>query len=194
MKILLLDNYDSFTGNICELLRRCGVSDIQVIKNNDPDCLQLPDCHGIVLSPGPATPFESGYLLSFIRLVVPHFHVLGICLGHQAIAQHYGAGLIPLPVPRHGEKAELKKTIYGTGSVLWEGINDHESLGLYHSWTVSDREFPEELHITARSEDDRIMALQHRQLPVYGVQFHPESYLTPCGFRLMNNWLQGINT
>lgn len=169
-----------------ELLRQCNVSQISIIKNDAVDVQSLENYSHILLSPGPATPSESGNLLSLIQHAYKHKPILGICLGHQAIAEVFGGKLINLKEPRHGYRTNLSRI---KPCKLFREIPSNLQVGLYHSWVVDETNFPEELEVTAYSEDGLIMGLQHKELPVYGVQFHPESFMTEHGLKLIQNFL-----
>lgn len=187
MRILLIDNYDSFTFNIVELLREVGIAEIDVIKNDDPFPDDVTDYSHLILSPGPATPKESGCLMDIIRRHYRSKPMLGICLGHQAIAEVFGASLRNLNKPHHGYRSTLQCI---QPSTLFKEMPLRFTVGLYHSWVVDEESMPSELEVTAVSSDNHIMAFQHQQYPVYGVQFHPESYMTEYGLKLMQNFLQ----
>lgn len=188
LNILLIDNYDSFTYNIVDTLRKLHYSTIQVLKNDEatPQIASNYDC--ILLSPGPATPSESGNLLAVLEYLKCSHPILGICLGHQAIAEVFGAELVNLTRPYHGFITHLKKV--EADSILPEV--ESIQVGLYHSWTVAPQNFPSELCITSYSTEGHIMSLRHRELPIHGVQFHPESYMTPMGALMLKKFLEGI--
>jgi anthranilate synthase component 2 len=189
MRILLLDNYDSFTFNIVERLRHLGFTHVDRRYNNAIEPHEALAYDAIILSPGPATPAESGCLCALIEQVYTQRPILGICLGHQAIAQVMGAPLINLPNPYHGFRSTLH--VLDTNNTWLQALNQ-KPIGLYHSWVVGENPFPNTLAITARSTEGHIMAIQHRQYPVYGVQFHPESYMTPDGDALFNGFLNEV--
>lgn len=186
MRILLLDNYDSFTHNIVERLRVLNYHDVTQAYNDTfkPEDIQHFDA--LILSPGPGTPREAGCLLSLIQTAHTQIPILGICLGHQAIAEFFGASLINLPQPVHGIQSTLQ--VIHTHNALLDQLHG-ESIGRYHSWVVDPEQVPDTLQITALSDDGHIMALQHRTYPVYGVQFHPESYMCPKGDTLFTAFL-----
>jgi anthranilate synthase component 2 len=189
MRILLLDNYDSFTFNIVERLRQLGYSEIDRRFNNAIEPHEALAYDAIILSPGPATPAESGCLCALIEHVYTQRPLLGICLGHQAIAQVMGAPLINLTKPYHGFRSTLHVLEKNNS---WLQALNQKPIGLYHSWVVGENPFPNTLAITARSTEGHIMAIEHRQHPVYGVQFHPESYMTPDGDALFNGFLNEV--
>ena len=186
LRILLFDNHDSFTYNIVEALRRLGIRDLTVMSNDDATPDRCTAFDGLIFSPGPDLPAVSGHLLAVIRALASTHPMLGICLGHQAIAEAFGARLKPLAHPLHGQVTEFIQT---APDPLLGGMVD-KRVGLYHSWIVDDDHFPPELEVTARAREGHILALRHRRLPVYGVQFHPESYMSPAGDRLLECFLR----
>jgi len=186
LQILLIDNYDSFTYNIADGLRTLGYHDICVVPNKEVEVERASAFDKIILSPGPATPRESGRLMDLIQALAPTHSMLGICLGHQAIAEVFGARLLNMPQPRHGHISRLQIV---KPHALFNGIVD-ERIGLYHSWVVDEEDFPEDLLITAYSNEGHIMALRHKSYALHGVQFHPESYMTPSGLVMLHNFLR----
>lgn len=198
MNVLLIDNYDSFTYNIVELLRQLNFKEITICKNDEISSNEASHYDRIILSPGPATPMESGHLMEIIRDLSPTHSLLGICLGHQAIAQSFGASLKNEPVPYHGFKSELQqiaehKIFQGLplpSSHLTSNISPF-AIGLYHSWTVDEINFPSSLEITSKSKEGNIMSIRHRTYDIHGLQFHPESYMTDYGKEMVRNFLEG---
>lgn len=186
MRVLLIDNYDSFTFNIVELLRKFPDVEIQLMKNDQDILNEQIDFDKAILSPGPNLPHRSGKLMEFISKYYEQKPMLGICLGHQALALHFGAKLLNFKTPRHGERAFIHQT---TQSKLFDKIPKEFYVGLYHSWYVSDENFPKELKITSCSHSNIIMSFEHKQLPLFGVQFHPESYMSEYGPELMKFFL-----
>lgn len=184
-KIVIIDNYDSFTYNLSHLVKELGAS-VTVYRN---DKFQLPDLEAfdkILLSPGPGIPSESGLLLDVIGAYGEEKPILGVCLGEQAIGEHFGGSLINLQSVYHG----IQSTIHLTAAdYLFEGLPHEIEVGRYHSWVVNDTDLPECLEITAMSEEGQIMALRHKELDIRGIQFHPESVLTPMGKMMIQNWL-----
>ncbi len=184
--ILLLDNYDSFVHNLARYLRRLG-ADTLVVRSDQIDCS---DCQrlapdAVVLSPGPKGPFEAGCSLDVVRALGPEIPILGVCLGHQAIAAAFGATISPCP-PRHGMASPVTHGSAG----LFAGLPTTINVGRYHSLAVDEDSLPTELVVTARSQDDGvIMGIQHVTRPVHGVQFHPESVLTDDGMALLENFV-----
>jgi len=187
LKILLIDNHDSFTFNLVHLLRSFNNIEVDVIA---VDALQLEDVKPyskILFSPGPGLPSDRPLLREIILRYAPEKPMLGVCLGHQAIAEAFGATLMRIDPVCHGLVVQVK--ILQASCLLFRGLKSGFDAGLYHSWAVSEENFPAELEVTAVSEKGVIMALQHRTYEIYGVQFHPESIMTPEGRILMENWL-----
>ena len=192
MKILVFDNYDSFTYNLVHLVEKILHTKVDVFRNDEISLEKVEEYDKIILSPGPGIPEEAGLLLPLIKKYAASKPILGVCLGHQAIGEAFGGKLINLSTVYHGVATEIKvgnnKAI--KKSRLFEGLPDRIEVGRYHSWIVSDDDFPEELEVTARDENGYIMALQHKEYDVQGVQFHPESVLTPDGEKILRNWLE----
>ncbi|MDB5197008.1 MAG: aminodeoxychorismate/anthranilate synthase component [Flaviaesturariibacter sp.] len=189
MKILVFDNYDSFTYNLVHLVQKITGVKVEVHRNDEIPLEEVAKFDKIILSPGPGIPKEAGMLLSLIREYAASKSILGVCLGHQAIGEAFGGNLINLTTVYHGVASPLI-AIDGTSPLL-KGLEDGVEVGRYHSWVVADDDaFPAELQVTARDESGYIMALQHKNLDVQGVQFHPESVLTPCGETILRNWLE----
>lgn len=189
MKILVFDNYDSFTYNLVQLVEQISGTRPEVHRNDQIPLEKVADYDKIILSPGPGIPAEAGLLLPLIREYAPTKNILGVCLGHQAIAEAFGGTLSNLKQVYHGVATPCR-LIPGTHSLLFEGIHENFTAGRYHSWIVDTDTLPEELEVTAEDENGAIMALQHKSLPVMGVQFHPESVLTPDGKTILKNWLK----
>lgn len=186
-KILILDNYDSFTYNLYHLVREITTGEVEVVRN---DQLTLDDVEAfdkIILSPGPGIPEEAGLLLPIIRRYAPTKSILGVCLGHQAIGQAFGARLMNLAQVHHGEQSRIDIT---GEDVLFDGLGKQLLVGRYHSWVVDPEGFPDELEITALSPEGQIMAIRHKKYDVHGIQFHPESVLTPQGKTIIENFIQ----
>ena len=184
-KILIFDNYDSFTYNIVHLVNSLGY-DADVYRNDRISIEQAGAYERMIISPGPGLPCESGILPELLRRYAPHKSILGICLGHQAIGECFEAHLENLPHVYHGVATPVK--VIGQDPIF-DGLGGEFTVGRYHSWVVSDEDFPSCLNVTARYGNGQIMALAHRRYDVRGVQFHPESILTPQGHILMKNWL-----
>jgi anthranilate synthase component 2 len=186
-KILVFDNYDSFTYNLVHLVEKLLGQRVEVHRNDKIPLEKVKDYDKIILSPGPGIPEEAGLLLPLIKEYAASKSILGVCLGHQAIGQAFGGKLTNLSTVYHGVATPVKIDKPGG---LFEGLPDELEVGRYHSWVVSDEGFPEVLEITARDEHNYIMALRHKSLDVQGVQFHPESVLTPRGEQILKNWLK----
>ena len=192
-RILIFDNYDSFTYNLVHLVAEILGSAPEVFRNDEIPLDKVAEFDRIILSPGPGIPSEAGLLLPLIERYAAEKPILGVCLGHQAIGQAFGGKLNNLDKVYHGVSTPVNivaPTDDGRSSRDWfAGLQAQVNVGRYHSWVVEEDGFPEPLEITARDADGRIMALRHRQFDVQGVQFHPESILTPDGTRMMRNWL-----
>lgn len=187
MKIVLIDNYDSFTYNLSLLVKSITGSHPVVLRNDKIDMAALQHFDKIMLSPGPGIPTEAGQLLEVIRNYAASKSILGVCLGHQAIAEAFGARLENMSQVCHG----IATGIYTCNNdLLFKGLDRELEVGRYHSWTVSSEQFPDQLEITATDKDGHIMALRHKQYDIRGLQFHPESILTPTGKIMLANWLQ----
>ena len=187
VKILVFDNYDSFTYNLVHLLEKILHTKVDIFRNDEIDLAEIRKYDKIILSPGPGIPSEAGLLLPLIEEYAASKSILGVCLGHQAIGQAFGGTLLNLETVYHGVATPFK--IIEKDCRLFKGLAQVEMAGRYHSWIISREGFPEKLQITAVDEDDYIMALQHKTFDVQGVQFHPESILTPCGEMVIRNWL-----
>lgn len=183
MKILLIDNYDSFTYNLLHLIRKsCLNSEVDVVYNDMLDLESIDKYDKIVISPGPELPENSGCVLEVIRKYSTTKSILGICLGHQAIGEVFGAKLVKMDKVYHGVSSNVQKV--GNHSLL-DGIPTAFKVGRYHSWAIDKESLPKELEITSLSEDDTIMSIKHKIYDVHGLQFHPESILTECGGKIM---------
>ena len=185
-KILIFDNYDSFTYNLLHTVQSLGHTDVDVIRNDRMTLEEVERYDKIILSPGPGLPEEAGLLLPLIERYAATKCILGVCLGHQAIGQLFGAKLENIPHVFHGVQtpAQIVAEDY-----LFAGLPEEMEVGRYHSWIVSSENFPSELQITALDKEGTIMALRHRTLDLHGVQFHPESILTPQGTAIIRNFL-----
>lgn len=186
MKLLIFDNYDSFTYNIVHAVRQLGVEP-DVVRN---DCItpgQVGDYDKIIISPGPGIPSEAGILPELLRRYAPVKPILGVCLGEQAIGECFGAQLVNLSRVYHGIQSEISIV---EPDYIFRGLPRRIKVGRYHSWVVSADNLPDCLEVTAVSDDGCVMALRHRTFDVRGVQFHPESILTPDGIKIIDNWLK----
>lgn len=185
MNIVIIDNYDSFTYNLSHQLKALGAQ-VDVVRNDAFQMSRLEPYDKIVLSPGPGIPEEAGLLNDVIRRYAGRKPILGVCLGHQAIAEVFGGRLENLRTVYHGVQTP---THIINHDYLFEHLPETFEAGRYHSWVVSQSGLPDSLEVTAISDDGHIMALRHRTYDVHGIQFHPESILTPEGARILQNWL-----
>lgn len=185
MKIVIIDNYDSFTYNLSHLVKEAG-AEVTVLRNDQFQMEELEQFDKILLSPGPGVPQEAGLLLDVIRNYAGRKPILGVCLGEQAIGEVFGGKLINLTEVYHGIQSPVKII---ADDYLFNGLPTEIPVGRYHSWVVDNNDFPECLQITAVSPEGYIMALRHKTMDVHGIQFHPESVLTPDGKQMIRNWL-----
>lgn len=185
--ILFIDNYDSFVYNLVRYTEELNQQTI-VARNDKISINEIENLNPshIIISPGPCAPDQAGVSLEIIKYFGPKIPILGICLGHQAIGQVFGGKVIRAPKPIHGKSSMIKHD----GKNIFDGLPNPFTAGRYHSLTVSQENFPSELHICAHSDDNEIMAIQHRTYPIYGLQFHPESVLTEQGHQLLQNFLK----
>jgi anthranilate synthase component II len=191
MKILIFDNYDSFTYNLVHVVEKIIHGKVDVFRNDKISLEKVKEYDKIILSPGPGIPVESGLLLSLIKEYASSKSILGVCLGHQAIGEAFGGNLINLSTVYHGVATRIKVDELRTKSKndVFGLLPMELEVGRYHSWIVDKKHFPTELEITAEDDNGYIMALRHKTFDVQGVQFHPESVLTPMGEKMMRNWL-----
>lgn len=187
MRVLLLDNHDSFTWNLHHVLQPL-VEVIDVVRNDAITVGEAAMYDRLVLSPGPGLPSEAGVLMDVVRDLLPTHPMLGVCLGMQALVEVCGGRLFQQAEVMHGRVAECRVEV--GDDPLFQGLPDRFPVGLYHSWAADPMSLPAELQVTARSEQGVIMALRHRHLPACGVQFHPESVMTPDGAHLLANWVR----
>jgi anthranilate synthase component 2 len=189
MKILVLDNYDSFTYNLVHYIKELGYGeDMDVIRNDQISLDDVAAYHKILLSPGPGIPEEAGILMELIKTYGATKSMLGVCLGHQAIAEVYGAELYNMPEVLHGVSSQVKVT--DQTDRLFQGVPEKYKICHYHSWNVNKDKLGNKLVVTAVDEFGEIMAISHKDYDVKGVQFHPESIMTEYGHRLLRNWLE----
>lgn len=186
MKVVIIDNYDSFTYNLSHLIKELG-ADVTVYRNDQFAMQQLEAFDKIVLSPGPGIPSEAGLLLDVIREYAGRKPILGVCLGHQAIGEAFGGTLTNLPDVFHGVATPCHLT---AEDYIFEGIGRDFEIGRYHSWVVDTLHFPDCLEVTSVSDEGYIMSLRHRQYDIRGIQYHPESVLTKAGKTILKNWLE----
>ncbi len=188
-RILIIDNEDSFTWNLVQLVEECGAN--VFVSNPGKLCTtKLPEFDGIIISPGPGLPDEMNGLMEFMKEASVSFPMLGICLGHQAIAMCFGAKLHQLSPVIHGKNETIQ--ISQSNSDLFSGLSDSITVGLYHSWAVDSVSLPKCFEITAISNSGTIMGIKHKTLPLFGLQFHPESYITADGKIIINHWLNTL--
>lgn len=188
MKILVLDNYDSFTYNLVHYIRELGYgAQMDIVRNNQIDLQAVEAYDKILLSPGPGIPEEAGIMPELIKMYGPSKSILGVCLGHQGIAEAYGAQLYNMPEVLHGVSSKV--TVTKPDDRLFTDIPDSYEICHYHSWNVDKEQLGDEIEVTAIDEFGEIMAISHREYDVKGVQFHPESIMTEHGHQLLGNWL-----
>jgi anthranilate synthase component II len=188
MKLLVFDNYDSFTYNLVHLVEKILHQKVDVYRNDQLPLEKVNEYDKIILSPGPGVPSEAGLLLPLIKEYAATKSILGVCLGHQAIGESFGGKLINLSTVYHGVSTPVH--ILNGGQQLFAGLPEEIQAGRYHSWIVDEEGFPAELEITARDNNGYIMGLRHKTYDIQGVQFHPESVLTPLGETILRNWLK----
>lgn len=193
-KILILDNYDSFTYNLVQMVEEICNANVYVHRNDEIGLEQVEEYDKIILSPGPGIPSEAGILLPLIKRYATTKSILGVCLGHQAIGEVFGAELINLSRVYHGVSNQIKLVASLEPSCFqndwFKNLDDEIEVGRYHSWVLNENTIPADIEVTAEDESGMIMALRHRKYDVQGVQFHPESVLTPLGRKMMENWLK----
>ncbi|MFQ5584528.1 MAG: anthranilate synthase component II, partial [Calditrichia bacterium] len=185
IKIALLDNNDSFTYNIVDYLRRIENIDFKVIKTNETGVNEVEPFDKIIISPGPGLPGDFPEIFDILEKYHTCKHILGICLGCQAIGNFFGAKLINIFPVVHGQTVQIKRI---KQSPIFKNLPASFPVGLYHSWAIDLQDFPAEMEITALSENDIIMSIASKKYSVWGIQFHPESYLTEYGFEILNNF------
>jgi len=185
MKVVIIDNYDSFTYNLSHLVKELG-AEVSVFRNDQFDMSELEGSDKIILSPGPGIPSEAGLLLDVIHTYAGQKPILGVCLGHQAIGEAFGGKLTNLSEVFHGVATPAHITVH---DYLFEGLPDTIEIGRYHSWVVDTEGLPECLEITSISDEGQIMSLRHREYDIRGIQYHPESVLTKSGRQILSNWL-----
>lgn len=186
MKILIFDNYDSFTYNLVHLVKELGFTDVDVKRNDKITLDEVAKYDKIILSPGPGIPSEAGLLLPLIKEFAGKKPILGVCLGHQAIGESFGAKLTNLEDVYHGVATQIKIT---KEDYIFDSLGTELEVGRYHSWIVNNQNLPECIEVTAIDSKGQIMALRHKEYDIHGVQFHPESVLTPTGEIIIRNFL-----
>lgn len=186
MKILIFDNYDSFTYNLVHLVKELGYADVDVYRNDKIGLEDIIQYDKIILSPGPGISSEAGLLLPLIKEYAGKKPILGVCLGHQAIGEAFEAKLTNLEDVYHGVATQIRIT---SPDYIFDGLGSELEVGRYHSWIVSNENLPECIDVTAVDNNGQIMALRHKEYDIHGVQFHPESVLTPAGETIIRNFL-----
>ena len=187
MKIIVIDNYDSFTYNLVHAIKKITGLPVTVKRNDEVTLEELKEFDKIVLSPGPGIPVEAGMLMDIIKTYAPTKSMLGVCLGHQAIGEVFGSNLLNMNQVLHGIATPVK--IISRNTCLYKDINDEFDAGRYHSWIVDSEGLPDCFEVTAVDEKGQVMSMKHREYDVQGVQYHPESVLTPDGEKIIKNWL-----
>lgn len=185
-KVLIIDNYDSFTYNLLHQLQDAGAT-VEIKKNDEIKLKEVEEFDRILLSPGPGLPSEAGIMPELIKEFSSSKSILGVCLGHQALGEAYGAKLKNLKNVFHGVALPV---LFENEEPLFKNIKNPMTAGRYHSWSIDEEAFPDHLAIIARDQFNNIMAIKHKHLRLYGVQFHPESIMTPFGSEIINNWLK----
>ena len=186
-KLLILDNYDSFTYNLVHYVKEFSSYEVDVYRNDKISLEDVESYDKIILSPGPGLPKDAGILKELIQKYAPTKKILGVCLGMQAMGEVFGGKLENLSNVFHGVATEVK--VIDQDNPLFKDVPDSFKIGRYHSWVISSEDFPEELNITSVDENDQIMSLKHKDYNLYGVQFHPESILTEYGKEIIKNFL-----
>jgi anthranilate synthase component 2 len=186
--ILVIDNYDSFTYNLVHAIKKISGLPVDVYRNDEISLVEIEKYNRIVLSPGPGLPEEAGLLLEIIKKFAPTKKILGVCLCHQAIGEAFGGKLHNMKKVLHGIATPVQLTV--TKSVLFDGLPETFDVGRYHSWIVQQEGLPDCLEVTSYDNDGFIMSMKHKEFDVEGVQFHPESVLTPLGEKIIENWLK----
>ena len=188
--IILIDNYDSFSYNLFQLVGSL-TADIQVLRNDAYSVEQIADMHpaGIILSPGPGRPEDAGICIETVKKLGGKIPILGVCLGHQSICAAYGATVTYAKQLMHGKQS---RTWVDRNCPLFRGLDEMVQVGRYHSLAAAEETLPACLVVTARTDDGEVMAVSHTEYPVYGLQFHPESILTPQGPQMLRNWAESL--
>ena len=187
LRILVIDNYDSFTYNLVHAIKKISGQPVDVYRNDEISLEEIQQYDKIVLSPGPGIPEEAGLLLDIIKKYAPLKSLLGVCLGHQAIGEAFGGKLHNMNRVLHGIATPVKLT--EKTSVLFNDLPETFDVGRYHSWIVQEENLPDCFEVTSYDDEGRIMSMKHKKFDVQGVQFHPESVLTPLGEKMIENWL-----
>lgn len=189
MRLLIIDNYDSFTYNLVQLIEQAGVTNWLIVKNDELTKVKPDDFDMVIISPGPGIAKEANELMWFVKKYYKLKPILGICLGHEAIAEIFGGKLMPMPESMHGIK---NKGVVLNSSCIFSGLPVNFNIGHYHSWIIDDKTLPTELEIIMKDENDFNMAIKHVEYNLTGLQFHPESIMTEHGLQMMKNWIRSI--
>lgn len=192
MKVLIIDNYDSFTYNLVQILRDMPAVEVLVRRNDAFEAAEIAEADALLLSPGPGVPTDAGQLMALLGEWAGRKPILGVCLGMQAIAEHYGGRLRNLEQVYHGKSSPVQVT--DQADPIFAGLGDEFVAGRYHSWVAERGSLPASLRVSAETADGEIMALRHESEPVFGLQFHPESVLTPQGTQMVHNFIQLAST
>lgn len=187
-RLLVIDNYDSFTYNLVHALKELGQRNLVVKRNDKISCKEVAEFDKILLSPGPGLPSEAGIMPELIETFASSKSILGICLGHQGIAEAFGGRLVNLEKVMHGQETDAK--VIAEDEVLFSNIPELLRVGRYHSWVVEAESLPDCFRITASTDDGQIMGLSHKEFDVKGLQFHPESVMTELGSTILKNWIE----
>lgn len=187
MKILIVDNNDSFTYNLVQVIKQYGKCELEIIKNEHMNLNGINKYDKILFTPGPGIPSDFPAMFDILKTYEKSKSILGVCLGHQAIAEFFGGKLINNNSVMHGRKTEIK--IVEKSGILFKNLPEKFNVGLYHSWSVSKESLPDCLKITSLSKEDVIMSISHKNYKIHGVQFHPESIVTKFGKEIIYNWL-----
>ena len=188
-KILVVDNHDSFVYNLVELLRANENCTFDVVLSDDLDLERAGEYDMFLLSPGAGLPMERPMMMKLIERYASSRSILGVCLGFQALVEFFGGGLYQLPYPKHGHTSTL--SILKSEDLLFKGLPKEIKVGRYHSWVVNQKVLPKDFYISSEDEDGNIMSMTHKTLPLYGVQFHPESIISQYGQQIIDNWIAG---
>ncbi len=186
-KILIIDNYDSFTYNLVQYIKELTDDEVKVVRNDQISLDEIREFDKIVFSPGPGLPRDAGIMIEAIKKYAPYKKILGVCLGHQAIGEAFGSSLKNLDRVYHGVKTPIR--IIRKEDPVFEGISAQPQVGRYHSWVIDEERLSDELEVTAITDDRQIMAIKHKKYDVWGLQFHPESIMTEEGKQMIKNFL-----
>ena len=187
-KILIIDNYDSFTYNLVQYVKELTNAQVDIYRNDTISLDEIDTYDSIIFSPGPGVPENAGIMIDAIKRYAPHKKMLGVCLGHQAIGMAFGSKLSNLKKVYHGVQTPIK--IMANNDPVFKDVPTETEVGRYHSWVINPETLSDELNVTATSDDGQIMAIKHKKYPVWGLQFHPESIMTAEGKKMIKNFLE----